>query len=240
MDWRSVGLASFCGALVILKPDVSSAQLAHPGYSGLISTPNAEVLSHGQLGLAFSWINGPETYLFPPQTNRLYAVTIGIMPGLEATFRQTQVLGWHDPEAPGVDHAFDRMFSVKYALPLPRTYPLIAIGMQDIASANFLVGVKGSRAGSTQYGQSMLYGVLGEKYANWAWHGGIGVSQKFINGLFAGISYHPVEPIDLICEWDSRGLNLGIQLLPFQSWWVKLTSINNATLSYSFGTRVAL
>lgn len=241
MDTRSVGLASLCGALALLTPKASYAHLAHPGYSGLISTPNAEVIPHGQLALNFSWIDGPATYLFSPQTNRLYVVTAGILPGLEATLRQTQVIGWHDPEAPGVQHAFDRMFSAKYTLPTPKDLPRVAIGMQDIASGNLLSGVRGASPGITQYGQPMLYSVIGGSSRFIEWHFGFGTSQAFINGLFAGMSYHPYEQFRLLGEWDSRRFNVGIHIMPFRKgWWFQLSSISHSTWALSSGLHIIL
>ena len=240
MDWRSAGLKSLCGALVVFTPQVGYAHLAHPGYSGLISTPNAEVLQQGQIAAVFSWIDGPDSYLFSPKTNRIYAVTIGVLPGLEATLRQTQVIGWHDPDAPGVQHAFDRMFSAKYSFALPQGFPQAAIGMQDLASGNVLTGARGIRPGMTQYGQSTLYGVIGEGFSDWAWHGGVGISQAFINGLFAGISYHPLHQLRLLGEWDSQGINWGIQLIPMEDWWIQVSSINRSTWGFSLSAQVGL
>lgn len=240
MDWRSVGLMCLYGALALCIPKPSYAQLAHPGYSGLISTPNAEVLPEGHFATGLSWINGPNTYLFSPKTNRVYVTTIGILPGLEATLRLTQVIGWHDPEAPGVQHAFDRMFSAKYIFPMPEGFPQAAIGMQDIASSNFLSGVKGVSPGVTQYGQTMLYGVIGGKSTRWAWHGGVGGSQSFINGLFGGITYYPLEQLSLLGEWDSRGLNWGIRVTPLNGWSILVSSINPATWGISAGLNVSL
>lgn len=231
---------SLCGALSLFAPETCHAKLAHPGYSGLISTPNAEVLPQGHLAIGFSWVDGPETFLFAPRTNRLYVFTIGILPGLEATLRQTQVIGWHDPEAPGVQHAFDRMFSAKYAIPMPGGFPHVAIGVQDIASGNILAGTPGVKPGSTQYGQSTAYGVLGGSHGRWSWHSGIGISQAFINGPFAGIVYQPLESLSLHGEWDSRSLNWGARaMLPF-GLWLHFSVIKQTTLALGTGLELAL
>lgn len=240
MNGRSVGLACLFGALVVLIPEASGAQLAHPGYSGLISTPDARVMPQGQIALGFNWLNGPGTYLFAPRTNRIYAVTVGVLPGLETTLRQTQVIGWVDPEAPGAHYAFDRMFSAKYALPLPAGYPKVAIGMQDIASGNFLTGARGVKPGMTQYGQTTLYGVIGERLGNWEWHGGIASSQKFLDGFFTGIRYQPWEQISVLGEWEAGQLNWGIQLQPFPGFWLLLSSIHQTTWGLSSELRIAL
>lgn len=240
MDLRSVGLVSLYGALVVLTPQSSYAQVALPGYSGLISTPNADVLTQGHLAINFSWVNGPQTYLFAPLTNRLYVISVGLLPGLEATIRQTQVIGWHDPEAPGVQHAFDRMVSAKYALSLPERFPKLAVGIQDLASVNLLTNVSGVKPGMTQYGQSAIYGVVGDKHELWQWHIGLGISQAFINGPFAGISFHPSESFSILGEWDSRRLNFGGRFYPFRDLWLQVSTLNQNTLGISCGMSISL
>jgi len=240
MDLRSVGLASLYGALVLLTPKASYAYLAHPGYSGLISTPNAEVIPQGKLALNFSWVDGPRTYLFSPQTNRLYVATIGILPGLESTLRQTQVIGWHDPDAPGVQHALDRMFSAKYRFPTPEHFPGLAFGIQDIASANLLSGVTGTKPGVTQYGQTTFYGVLGARHDSWNWHFGYGISQAFIQGFFGGMTYHPFERLSMLGEWDSKQANWGIRYTPINCWWLQISSIGSSTWGVSSGASLTL
>ncbi|MNR82119.1 hypothetical protein D3C72_128740 [compost metagenome] len=240
MESRSVGLVSLYGALVLLIPKPSYAHLAHPGYSGLISTPNAEVIPQGQLALNFSWVNGPRTYLFSPQTNRLYVVTMGILPGLEGTLRQTQVIGWHDPDAPGVQYALDRMFSAKYRLPMPKRFPSLAIGAQDIASANLLSGVTGIQSGATQYGQSTYYGVLGASQDSWDWHFGFGISQGFINGFFGGMTFHLFERLKMLGEWDSKQVNWGLRFVPIDSWWLQISGMGIDTWGLSSGVSLTL
>lgn len=229
MNERSLGLACLVGALVVFHGEASYAQLAHPGFTGLISTPNAKVMPEGEIAFGFSWVSGPETYLFSPKTNRIYNATVGILPGLEATLRLTQVIGWYDPQAPGVEHAFDRMVSAKYALPLPDSYPQIAIGMQDIASSNFLTRTRGVTPGKTQYGQTTVYGVIGKQWGPWEWHGGVAKSEKFLDGFFSGIRYKPFEQIGVLIEWENGNLNGGIQLQPISGFSVLVSSINQTT-----------
>lgn len=131
------------GALFCTYSLPAAAGLSHAGYTGLISTPTPAVEPDGRVSFLFSWIGGNRTYLFSPKINRVYAMTMGLLPGLEVTFRQTQVIGWHDPDAPGIQHSFDRMGSAKYQLPLPKGWPRAAIGIQDFASAGALVGMGG-------------------------------------------------------------------------------------------------
>ena len=240
MATRSVGPAWLCGALVFLCCEAAQAHLAHPGYTGFISTPTPEVLAQGSLSFGFSWIDGRNTYLFSPKTNRIYAVTAGVLPGLEGTLRQTQAIGWYPGDAPGVAYGFDRMFSAKYAVPAPRGIPKVAVGIQDLASANFLAGVAGLKPGVTQYGQTTAYGVIGEKHKTWTWHGGIGISQAFINGFFGGISYQPLDHLNFLVEWDSKRLNWGLRVIPTGDWWLQISQLGLDTWGISSGVAVLL
>lgn len=147
-----------------------------------------------------------------PQTNRLYVFSVGALPGLEATLRFNQVIGWVDPDAPGVAYAFDRMGSAKYQLPLPLGWPKAAVGIYDMISAGYLSGIQGSTWNGTLFGQTTPYGVLGQDVGNWSWHAGYGASKSFINGPFAGLAYRPLPPLYLMAEYDSHRVNIGVNL----------------------------
>lgn len=235
MARRSAGPVWLCGALLFLPSKAAYAQLAHPGYTGLISTPTPDVIQQGRLAFGFSWLDGKDTYLFSPKTNRVFAITVGILHGLEGTLRQTQVIGWYPGDAPGVAYGFDRMFSAKYAIPVPHGLPKVAVGIQDLASVNFLAGVRNHKPGVTQYGQTTAYGVLGNSYDSWTWHGGFGISQAFINGFFAGFSYRPLDRLCLQGEWDSKQLNWGLRVIPAGDWWLQVSSIGEGTWGISSG-----
>lgn len=203
---RSVGLASLCGALFLLMSDAAEAQLAQPGYSGLISTPNADVLPEGSLALSFSWVSGPDSYLRAPMPNRLYTVTAGLLPGLEVTMRLTEMVGWRDPTVPGVAYGNDRMVSAKYQLPRLGAWPRLAFGMQDIASANWLAGLV-TNDPRQSYGHSMLYGVVGDTLGPWSWHIGGAHSRAFIKGVFGGASLQILPGFRVMAEYDGRLIN---------------------------------
>ncbi|MNX84880.1 hypothetical protein D3C86_1166970 [compost metagenome] len=139
-----------------------------------------------------------------------------------------------DPEAAGVAYNTDRLFSVKYQIPLPNGWPLMAFGMQDIASANQLAGFK-MVPGSSQYGQSTVYGVIGRAAGKWGWHLGLGRSQAFINGAFVGTSYRIPGNIDLMAEYDSRHMNWGIRVSPTDALWIQAAKLGSATWALNTG-----
>jgi len=212
IPWRSLGPWCLGGALFCVLAGPAAAELAHAGFTGLITTPTAEVLPDGQFDAQFTWLDGPNTYLMAPKTNRLYIFSVGALPGLEATLRFNQVIGWVDPDAPGVAWAFDRMFSAKYRLPLPERWPHVAVGLYDMISAGYLSGIVGSTWNGTLFGQTTPYVVMGQDRGAWSWNAGYGVSQSFINGPFAGLDYRPWKPLSLMAEYDSHRVNLGVTL----------------------------
>lgn len=225
---RSIQALLLAGALFFVSAFPAGAQLAHPGYTGLISTPTPEVLSEGSLALGFSWLDGSETYLRAPLTNRIYTVTAGLLPGLEATLRLTEMVGWYDPSVPGVTYGNDRMFSAKYRLPLVDSLPHFAVGMQDIASANLLAGIV-DHDPREYYGHSMIYGVLGDTIGPWSWHLGGAYSRSFINGVFGGLRIQVLPWIYFLTEHDSKRFNWGLQICPFPFFHLKVSKFGSET-----------
>ncbi|MNS56282.1 hypothetical protein D3C72_891380 [compost metagenome] len=225
---RSTQAMALAGALHYSFSLPASGHVAHPGYSGAISTPIADVLQEGSVALSFSWLDGPDTYLRAPMTNRIYAVTAGVLPNLEVSMRLTEMVGWYDPTVPGVTYGNDRMFSAKYQLPLHDPLPRIAIGMQDIASANLLAGLVKDDP-REYYGHSTIYGVLGNTTGPWSWHIGIAYSQKFINGLFGSLRLQLSPRLGFTVEHDSQHLNYGLQLSPHPFFTLQIGQIGRAT-----------
>lgn len=236
---RSTFAFVLAGALSLFFAAPARAHIAHPGFSGLISTPTPEVLSEGTLVFAFSWMNGPQTYLRSPMTNRLYSATAGLLPGLEITLRLTEMVGWHDPTVPGVTYGNDRMVSAKYLLPLQDAWPDVAIGLQDIASANLLAGNVGSDP-RLAYGQAMLYGVIGDAFGPGSWHLGISRSAAFVSGPFGGIKLQLNPGLHLMAEYDSRQVNWGVCFTPMPPLHLQLSNLGGNTWGLSSALMVRL
>ena len=225
---RSTQAMALAGALLLTIAPPASSQVAHPGYSGLISTPTPDVMQEGSIALTFSWLDGPDTYLRTPLTNRVYGVTAGVLPNLEVTMRLTEMVGWHDATVPGVTYGNDRMFSAKYRIPTNAPFPRLAIGIQDMASANLLAGIV-TNDPRTYYGHSTIYALLGDTTGPWSWHVGAAYSRKFINGLFGGLRFQISPGISLVAEHDSQHLNYGLQINLHSSVALKLNRIGNTT-----------
>jgi|GEM_PF-1155615 Bacterial putative lipoprotein (DUF940). len=236
IDLRPVRSSLLAGALFFVLVHPASAELSHAGYTGLISIPTPEVEPEGRMCIAFSWLDGSRTYLMAPRINRVYALTMGLLPGLEVTFRQTQVIGWRDPDAPGVAYAFDRMGSFKYRLPLPAGFPRLAAGIQDFASVGMLMGISPLKPGLDQRGLTTLYAVMGDRLGPVAWSLGAARSHASINGTFGGASIDLPGGFQLMAEHDSQTINLGMRFSPHPAVMLQASRIGDGT--QAFGGRI--
>ncbi|MNY02903.1 hypothetical protein D3C86_1354940 [compost metagenome] len=186
----------------------------------------------GRMGLYFSWIEGSRSYLSAPSVNRIYALTMGLLPGLEVTFRQTQVVGWIDLDAPGVAYAFDRMGSFKYRLPLPGRLPGIAVGIQDFASVGMLVGMSPIKPNLDQRGLSTLYAVASDRVGALSWSLGAARSVAAINGVFGGLGVDLPGGLQLLAEHDSRTLNVGLRFSPHPAFMLQASQLGEDSQAY--------
>jgi len=236
---RSIELLVPAGLLLTLLSSSAAAQLAGPGFTGLINTPTPQSLAQGQMEIGFTWLGGSETYLYKTGLNRIYSGTLGLLPGLETTLRFTEVVGMVDPEAPGTAYNTDRLLSAKYQLPLAESLPTVAVGMQDIASANELTGFQMAH-GSSQYGQSTLYAVIGKAAPQWSWSLGAGASAAFINGVFGGATYRLLPGVWGMAEFDSHRFNYGIRLTLFEPLYLQAARVGDHTWAFSSSYRLTL
>lgn len=211
---RNVMLALCLWVMSSLALPAAAASLNLAGGTGLIKTPTALTLEDGEFAVGFSWIGGPRGYLYQPKTNRHYFASLSVLPGLELTLDQLQVVGWYPGDAPGVAYGFHRMWNVKYQIPLPESWPRVAVGAQDPLGANFIA--RGS-AGKTEYGLNTFYGVLSQPLGPLALHLGYGDSPRFIKGVFVGADWEAGAGFNLRAEFDSREWNAGICWRPV-SW----------------------
>lgn len=236
---RKLAAMGFAGALAAWPMEAFAAS-AVVGYTGLINTPNSETVPVGALSNGFNWVDGRVGYipLLRPGDNRVYFMTFGVMSGLEVTMRLTQIIGWVDPHVV-FEHAFDRMLSVKYQLPLPEGLPRLAIGSQDILAINQF-NVKGFTPGQTQYGQSTLYAVMTQPLGPHELSIGYGSSKSFINGAFGGATFVLPFRLSLLAEHDSQSFNVGLRYQPWPWMTLQLNRIDGTAWSAGGGISLEL
>jgi len=201
--------------LLLFAPSAALSAPSLAGSTGLVKIPTAYVVPEGECLLGFSWVGGPRSYLFRPQTNRMYYASIGLLQGLEVSLDMLQVIGWMDPEAPGVAHAIHRLSNVKYVPPLPEGWPQVALGAQDPLSANALIR---GPVGQTTYGLTTYYGVLSQSFGALTCHLGLAHGANFLQGFFGGVDLEVGHGFNLRLEHDSEQWNAGIYWRPLP-WW---------------------
>jgi len=212
VSFRSWMAIAFLLVLLVMAPSSALAAPTLAGNTGLVKIPTAEVFKEGELVVGFSWVGGPRSYLFRPQTNRMYYASMGILPGLEVSLDMLQVIGWIDPDAPGAAWAMHRLSNVKYRVPLPGGWPKLALGAQDPLSANALVR---GPVGQTNYGLTTYYGVVSHTVGPVGVHLGFAQSLSFLNGAFGGADLDLGYGLNVRAEYDGQQWNSGLLWRPF-------------------------
>lgn len=182
------------------------------GSTGLIKIPTARVFREGELVVGFSWVGGPRAYLFRPWTNRMYYASMGVLPGLEVSLDMLQVIGWLDPDAPGVAWAMHRLSNIKYQVPMPGEWPKLAFGAQDPFSANSFVR---GPVGQTNYGLTTYYGVISQSLGPVDAHLGFAQGSSVQSGVFGGLDLDLIYGLNVRAEYDGQQWNSGLLWRPF-------------------------
>ena len=168
------------------------------GFTGVINTPNAQVLDYGEL--SFSWNNQFDEHLrgynhnLPYTSSDDYVFGVGILPSLEMQGRLKE-----QPK-----YARDLSANFKFKLPkIIDWFPDIAIGAQDVGSAAnkyenyYLVADKsvGPLRASVGYG-----------YSNSSAKG------KRMDGVFGAVELQTFSWLSLLAEYDGKQKHIGARV----------------------------
>lgn len=195
---------------------------SYQGYSGLINTPNSNVLSTGEVlfGVNNSFNNHLRYYNYDAKVDKSsnYFLGIGFLENFEVFLRLT--------ENSYVDDRFiairDLSANFKYRLPIKYKYlPNIAIGWQDMGGANSFFGNK--------------YFVLDKEFYNFfSLSLGYGKSStdrdKRMDGIFGGAVISPLSWLSLIYEYDTKEHHIGAEVKKdFNEWNIGVKVAQNIT-----------
>jgi len=173
--------------------------LSFQGYSGLINTPNAQVIKEGDVVLHFNnqFDNNLRNYDYSIdiKSQEDYIFGVGFLPNLEVVGRLVEAKD---------GFARDLSANIKYKLPYEsRYFPDIAIGVQDIGgSFNFY---------------DNKYIVADKEFYNFRFSIGYGKASrvqraKRMDGLFGGVEAKLTSWLSLIAEDDSKEQHAGVRL----------------------------
>ena len=175
-------------------------ELAFPGFSGVLSTPNANITGEGKLN--YQW----NTYGEPAQKSRYdktynHTFTIGVTSNLEIGARLTDYFNEDDKINPntGIKPGFrDLSGNIKFLLPkVSEKLPDLAIGANDVAG-------QAQRVGSSQYivaSKKIGNSELSIGYAK-------GENEAFRGG-FGSIAYEVNPNLKIFAEHDTLKYSVG-------------------------------
>jgi len=182
-----------------------SNTMSMQGFTGLINTPNAQVLKQGDAVLHFD--NQFDNHLRGYDYDREYAYEedyifgIGFLPYLEIQGRLTEARGY----------IRDLSANAKFQLPFHHKYlPDLAIGIQD--------------AGGAANNYDNYYAVIDKEL--WFVRASLGYGHsnveasktKRMDGVFGGVEIQALPWLYLIAEDDTREQHAGVRLELPQSW----------------------
>ena len=178
------------GSLLLLAALPCAAQdaLSFQGYTGLLNTPNAEVLPEGTL-VALHSTQVDARYRGPGAYAKNNMVSLGMLPGLEINLRLTEF-----PIIP----MGDLSGSLKYQVPgLPQWMPRVAFGVQDFSGNGYL---------------KTKYVVMSQAFGSLNLSLGEGTGPERMKGTFGGAEWRLTPWLQLMAERDTTDNNLGLKL----------------------------
>ncbi len=175
------------------------------GYSGLINTPNAQVIKEGDAILSFNnqFDNSLISYDYDIEHSfeENYIVGFGFFSFLEVQGRLSEARGYHR----------DLSANIKFQLPYHNKYlPDLAIGMQDLGGA------------ANQYDNQYI--VIDKEF--WFLRTSLGYghstinnkSKKRMDGIFGGVEVKATDWLYLMAEDDSKEQHIALRLEAPKSW----------------------
>ncbi|WP_345972446.1 YjbH domain-containing protein [Sulfurimonas diazotrophicus] len=221
---RVIALSVWLCPLVLFGSDLTHS-LSMQGYTGIINTPNAQVMNEGDITLSFNnqFDNHQRNYDYEQdyRYQEDYIFGSGLLPFFELQGRLSEARGFHR----------DLSGNVKVQLPFPLLHPYlpnVALGYQDIGSSVNFYGNKYVVMDkelwfvrlSLGYGVSDIEG------------NGAKISQR-MDGIFGGAEVRTFDWFYLLGEYDGRERHAGVRIETPRSWSdrVKFNSIVAANLS---------
>lgn len=214
----------FLSCAVALSLPLAADEIKHfqsfAGYTGIINTPNAQVLDSGVVD--FGYNNQLDFQGQRYMDGHNFIVSAGLFEGFEVS-GQVASNSMHDNlfYAEGRGQTRDLSFNAKYQIPyIPKNWFSVAVGMKDIGGA------------ANNY--KTIYAVASKELWDFRFSAGVGTSDRVtgeMNGVFAGIEWQPFEWFSLLTEYDAEAVNAAARVTIPKAW---LYDIGEITLTSRF------
>jgi len=192
-----------------------ASDLSLQGFTGLINTPNAQVIDEGTTVFSFSnqFNNHLRNYDYtlPSVSEEDYMVGIGFLPNLEIVARLSEVDAFTPQRAKDIGFELrDLGANIKLKLPFKHKYlPDIAFGLQDPGSESSYYanayGVMDKKIGFIR--ASLGYGKSGDNKV-----------AKRMDGIFGGVEVEMLNWASLLAEHDGKENHVALRLSLPKTW----------------------
>ncbi|MCF6439035.1 YjbH domain-containing protein [Pseudoalteromonas luteoviolacea] len=196
------GCALFSNVMYAEQLDTS---IAFAGYTGLLNTPNAEVLNSGDLNIGYNTQLDYNTLEY--QKGHNFVFSAGLWEGLEVNGMIASTT-MHDWTFFNGYQTRDLSFNLKYQIPLiPKDWFNLAVGARDVGGA----GNKYER----------YYVVASKEWHSFRFSAGVATSESArgdMDGEFLGIEWQPVPWFTLLAEYDGEAQSAGARVSLPKEW----------------------
>jgi hypothetical protein len=172
-------------ALVVVSSQ-AAATPAYFGYTGLMLTPTADTLKMGGVNFGAVYLNNDND-----NNTTFWSANVGLLPSLEVG---AAVVAPEEGDSQAIINAKFRLFKETLAT------PALSIGVSDLAD----------QLEATPY--VVVSKSLPLKSENvWSPRFHVGLGSGNLDGLFAGLSAKATDRIQLMVEYDTSDVNIGLQ-----------------------------
>ncbi len=191
--------------MIVLNNNIDSQTLV--GMKGLLNIPSPYIGKDSEINIGANFIDRKYTEYAKGQKDLLKIfITINYLPFVELGFVATRQLNYR-----GKNHTVDRMFNLKVKIIEEKVFlPSISVGFNNPYSSD---------VDANHFNSSYI--VLGKKVdgnlGSVAFILGYGIDlikaadYQFI-GFFGGISYIPINHLEIILEHDADRINAGLRI----------------------------
>lgn len=199
----------------LFATDNFSTTLSSQGFTGLVNTPNAQVIKEGDAVLSFNnqFDNNLRNYHYndPEVSQEDYMVGVGFLSMFEFVGRLTEVEAFTEARrnSVGFEHR-DLSVNTKFQVPYHHTYlPNLALGLQDFGGSGSIYtnyyAVLDKELGFVR--TSIGYGKSGDNKVG-----------SRMDGLFGGVEAKVTNWLDLLAEHDGKENHAAVRLRMPQGW----------------------
>ncbi|KZN58253.1 hypothetical protein N473_05790 [Pseudoalteromonas luteoviolacea CPMOR-1] len=219
----------FLSSGILFSPNVLAnnhieKSISFAGYTGLINTPNAEVLDRGMID--FSYNSQLDYFGESYEQGHNFIFSAGVWDNLEVNgMIASNTMHDHMFIIPASERPQlrDLSFNVKYQIPfIPKDWFNLAIGSRDVGGA------------ANTYGTHYL--AASKQWGSFRFSTGVASSDRItsqMDGVFAGVEWQALSWLSLQSEFDADAVNAAVRVTVPKEWLYDLGTLSFTGRVYS-------